>query len=107
MASDSKGGKHVELIIKPIPPDTVSSAKAELRPIIEDALRECGHEELLAGKEFEFEVERTFPTDEVIKAAFTLLTGIALKVFEAVVVPRLKKRFEVKEEKRQEEEPEK
>ena len=93
--------EHIELTIQPIPPDTVSSAKVEILPIIEAALREAEQAQLLAGGEFRVEVEKTFPTDEAIIVGLALLSKVALETYKAIVLPRLKKRFQVGEKRRQ------
>lgn len=67
------------MTIQPIPPDTLSSVKAELLPTIEAVLREAGQERLLAEGQIQVEVEQTFPTDEVVVVGFGLLSGIALE----------------------------
>ena len=92
--------ERIELSIAPIPPDTLASVKAELKQEIEAALREAGQEDLLSEGQIEFEVEQPFPTDELIIVGFTLLSGIALEVFKATIIPRLKKRFEVKQRRK-------
>lgn len=90
----------IELTIAPIPPDTVASVKAELLPCIEEALKKAGREEALTKGEIKVEIEKTFPTDQVILVVFTLLSGIALETYKEIVLPKLKERFEVKAEKR-------
>ncbi len=92
--------EYIELTIQPIPPDTVSSVKAELLPTIEAALREAGQEQLLAEGQIQIEVEQTFPTDEVIVVGFTLLSGIALETYKEIVLPALKKRFRAWQKRR-------
>lgn len=92
--------EYIELIIQPIPPDTVSSVQSELRPIIEDALREAGREQLLTEGQMQVEVERTFPTGEVITAMVILLSPIAHETFKEIILPVLKKRFLVKQKRR-------
>lgn len=97
MSPDEIVPVRVELVIAPIPPDTLASVKAELEQEIEAVLRESGHEDLLSSGQIQVEVEETFPTNEVITVGLTLLSGIALEVLKATVIPRLKKRFEVKQ----------
>jgi hypothetical protein len=91
--------EYIELTIQPIPPDTISSVKADLRPIIEAALREAGQEHLLTEGQIQVEVEQTFPTDQIITVGLTLLSGIALETFKEVVLPRLKKHFRTKQKR--------
>jgi len=94
------GSEYIELTIQPIPPDTVSSVKAELRPTIEAALRQAGQEQLLTEGQIQVEVEQTFPTDQVINVGLTLLSGIALETFKEIVLPWLKKRFRTRQKRR-------
>jgi|WetSurMetagenome_2_1015567.scaffolds.fasta_scaffold628042_2 hypothetical protein len=89
--------EQIELVIVPIPPDTLASVQAELEQEIEAALRESGHEDLLTSGQIQVEVEETFPINEVIIVGLMLLSDIAVEVFKATVIPRLKKRFEVKQ----------
>ena len=91
---------YIELIIEPIPPDTISSVKAEILPTIEAALREAGQDQLLSEEQIQIEVEQTFPTDEVIVVGFTLLSGIALETYKEIILPVLKKRFKVWQKRR-------
>jgi hypothetical protein len=100
VSSQGEEAEYIELAIRPIPPDTVSSVKAEILPTIEAALREAGQEQLLSSGEFRVEVEKTTPTDVVVTAVLTLLSGIALEAYKEIVWPRLKKRFSAKEKRR-------
>jgi hypothetical protein len=96
----------IELLLEPIPPDTVNTIKAELVPVIQEALREAGREQLLVDGQIRVEIEKTFPIDWVefskiaTTAVFRLATGIAVVSFEAFAIPALKKRFKVKAKKR-------
>jgi hypothetical protein len=82
---------HIKLTLQAIRPETIESLKADLLPVIREALRESGQEHLLASGELKVEVEKTFPTNEIIVVGITLLSQVALKVFEEVVLPKLKK----------------
>ena len=92
--------EYIELTIQPIPPDTISSVKADLLPTIEAALHEAGQEQLLTEGQIQIEVERTFPTDQVIVVGLTLLSGIALETYKEIVLPRLKKRFRTRQKRK-------
>ena len=92
--------EYIELTIRPIPPDTVSSVKSEFIPLIRAALRDAKQVHLLDSKELQVEVEKTFPTDPAIVVGLTLLSGIALETYKAIILPRLKKRFQVEEKRR-------
>jgi hypothetical protein len=92
--------EQIELVIAPIPPDTLASVKAELEQEIEAALRESGHEDLLTSGQIQLEVEENFPINEAIIVGLMLLSDIAVEVFKATVIPRLKKRFEVKQQRK-------
>ena len=100
MSPSETAPERIELSIAPIPPDTLASVQAELEQEIEAALRESGHEDLLASGQIQIEVEETFPINEVITVGLTFLSGIALEVIKATVIPRLKKRFEVKQRRK-------
>ena len=100
MVSNSREAEYIELTIEPIPPDTVSSVKAEILPTIENALREAGKEQLLDKEQIQAEVEQTFPTDAVIVVGFTLLSGLALETYKEIVLPALKKRFKTRQKRR-------
>jgi len=99
---DTEQREVIELTIAPIPPDTVASVKAELLSYIEEVLRRADREELLAKGELQVEIEKTFPTDQVILVAFTLLSAMALETYKEIVLPKLKERFETKEKRRKE-----
>lgn len=109
MAKPSETDQEIiELLLEPIPPDTVDTIKAELVPLVQEALREAGREQLLVDGEIRIEIEKTFPIDWVelskiaTKAVFTLAAGIAVANYKAFVIPAIKKRFKVKAEKRHE-----
>ena len=95
--------EYIELTIRPIPPDTVSSVKSELVPLIKAALRDAKQEQLLASGDLQVEVEKTIPTElavPVLTAALTLFTSVAVETFKVTILPRLKKRFQVEEKRR-------
>lgn len=107
MAKPSETDQEIiELLLEPIPPDTVETIKAELVPLVQEALREAGREHLLVDGEIRIEFEKTIPIDWpelskiAVKAIFALTTGIGVETYKAVVIPKLKKRFKVKTQKR-------
>lgn len=107
MAKPSETDQEIiELLLEPIPPDTVDTIKAELVPLVQEALREAGREQLLVDGEIRIEFEKTIPIDWVglskiaTVAVFTLVTLIAVENYKAFVIPTLKKRFKVKAKKR-------
>ncbi len=83
----------VELELIPVSPDTVDSAKADVVPLVEEALRSVGREDLLKAGDIKVEVRQTFPTDVIITAVVTLASGVALETYKQVVLPRLLNRF--------------
>jgi len=87
----------IEVELTPIPPDTVSSVKEELIPLIEATLREAGKEDLLSPEYIQIEVEKTFPTDAAIIVILTLLTSMALETYKELILPAWKRRYEVKQ----------
>ena len=86
----------IELEIVPIPPETVASTKEHVIPLVEEALREAGRQELLTDGEIQIQVEQTFPVDAVIVLGLTFLSQIALETYKEVILPRLKQRYMVK-----------
>lgn len=107
MAKPSQTDQEIiELLLEPIPPDTADTIKAELVPLVQEALREAGCEQLLTDGDIQIEIEKTIPIDwpelskVVVTALFTVSGGIVLKTYEAIILPKLKKRFKVKSRKR-------
>ena len=100
VSNPGKEAEYIELTIQPIPPDTLSSVKADLLPAIEAALRDAGREQLLTEGQMQVEVGKTFPTDEVIVVGFTLLSAVALETYKAIVLPTLKRRFKAWQKRR-------
>ena len=88
---------EIELELTPIPPDTIASAKEELLPLIKSTLRDAGRADLLSKDHLQVQIEKTFPTDAAIIVGLTLLSGVALETYKSLLLPRLKKRFEVKQ----------
>jgi hypothetical protein len=84
------------LILEPIPPDTVASVRAEVMQGVEEALRQGGQHSLIEGKSISFELEHTFPTDEVVIVVVTMFTTMAVKAFEEIVIPELKKKYKAR-----------
>lgn len=100
----------IELLIKPIPPDTVDTIREELPTMVREALREAGREDLLTAGQIEIQIEKTLPIDWIelsrmaaeagLKATFALVSGIALETYKEILLPGLKKRFKVSEKQR-------
>jgi hypothetical protein len=91
--------EFIELELRPIPPDTLASAKQEVLPLVAAALREAGQEQLLNDGHIQVEVEKTFPTDEAIIVGLTFLAGIGIETYK-FMLDVLRERFEVKERSR-------
>jgi hypothetical protein len=92
MASPRKLPKMIELELIPKSPDTIDTVKQELMPRVREALRESGHEDLLARGEIVVEIEQTLTLqEELIAVGVTFLTKIAAKVFERDVLPVIEK----------------
>ena len=109
MAKPSETDQEIiELLLEPIPPDTLDTIKAELVPLVQEALREAGREQLLVDGEIRIEIEKTFPIDWVefskiaTVAVFRLATGIAVACFKEFGIPAIKRRFKVRAEKHRE-----
>jgi hypothetical protein len=94
----------IKLELRPIPPDTIASAKEELMPLIEAALREAGRSDLLSDEHIQVQVEKTFPTDDVIIVGLVLLSGIALETYKALILPVLKRKFKVRQKSKRKKE---
>jgi hypothetical protein len=92
----SEGSTFEVLELTPIPPDTIAAVKEEVHSLIEALLRDAGQEQLLADRQIDIHIEQTFPTDQAIVLGLTLLSSISLEVFKMIILPGLKKRFEVK-----------
>lgn len=95
----------IELELAPIPPYTVDSAKDELLPLIQAALRDAGEEDLLTSGEIKVEVRQTFPTSIVIDIAIAIGSEVAFRVFDTYVRPRLSQIFANRKETRRPIEP--
>ena len=90
--------EFIELELRPIPPDTVASAKQDVVPLIEEALRTHGPSQLLPQHVL-VEVQRTFPTNEAIIVGLTFLAGVGLETYK-FILDVLRERFEVQERTR-------
>ncbi len=92
---------YVDLWITPIPPDTVATVKTEIRSVIRQILEENGQIQLWDGKEIRVSVESTLGLGEqLVVVGVTLLSGMALETYKAIVIPELKKRFKLQEKPR-------
>jgi len=97
----------VELILEPIPPDTVETIRAELLPRVRKRLQAAGREHLLDDGEIQIRIEETVPVDWyaisllAISAVFTLTTELAVETYKAIVLPELKKWVKAKQKEKQ------
>jgi len=97
---EPSSAEYVELLVAPIPPDTVATVKAEIVPIIQQILEEDNKSRLWEEGEIQVEVEKTLSLEEqLVVVGVQLVTAMAAKTFEVLVLPKLKKRFEVKKRK--------
>lgn len=88
------------LEIAPIQPKTVVAVQAEIRSKIEEILRENGKEDLLKNGEISVDVAENMPLDAgVISVTLTLLSQVALETFKQVILPWLKRKYEVRQKK--------
>ena len=87
----------IELELTPIPPDTIASGKAEIMAIIEASLREHQQTQILSDEQLLVSVEKTFPTDAVIIVGLTFVSSLAIETYKAIILPALKRRFEVRQ----------
>ena len=99
----------VELILEPIPPDTVETIRVELVPRVRKALQAAGREHLLDDGQIQIRIEETVPVDWysisllAIGAVFTLATKLAVETYKAIVLPELKKWVKAKQREKQRE----
>lgn len=88
---------YLEFLVAPIPPDTVATVKAEISPMTRRALTKSGHARLWDEREIQVEVEKTLSLEEeLVVVGVQLLTAVAVKTFETLVLCRWKERFEVR-----------
>lgn len=93
--------EKIELLVAPIPPDTVATVKAKVASVIRDILKESGQANLWEDGEIKVEVEKGLSLEEqLVVVGVQLLSALAAKTFEIIVLPKLQKRFEVKKRKR-------
>jgi hypothetical protein len=90
----------IELSLKPIPPDTVESLRAELQDYIRAGLQESGNPDLLERKELVIKPDETIPVDVAVTVVVEVLTGGALIAFEQVVLPWLKRKYELRQRRK-------
>jgi hypothetical protein len=91
--------EFAELELRPIPPDTVASAKGDVEQVIQQALRDNKQAQRLPSPQVLVDVQRTFPTDEAIIVGLTFLAGIGIETYK-FLLDILRDRFEVQERKR-------
>jgi hypothetical protein len=87
------GALQIELVVEPVPPDTVDNVKAAIEPLVRSSLAAAGQAHLLDSGEIAIDLEQTFPTDAAVTALFYLLGGMALKTFEATLLPEIQRKY--------------
>lgn len=91
--------EFAELELRPIPPDTAASATQDVEQLIQQALRNDQHAQLLPSPQVLVDVQRTFPTNEAIIVGLTFLAGIGIETYK-FILDILRERFEVQERQR-------
>lgn len=86
--------EEIELVIEPVPPDTVDDVKAMIEPLVRQSLEANGQGYLLDTGEIAFGLEQTFPTDAAVTALFYLASGIAVKTFEVTLLPEIQRKYQ-------------
>ena len=94
---DLSSENKITLEITPLPPDTSYDIEKDLKSLIESAIREQGHGDLLDSGDLKIEPPQTFPGTTVTIIVVTYLCKAAYKVVEKVVIPFLQKKFGVRE----------
>lgn len=90
--------KKIELLIQPIPPDTISTLKEELVENINKEMKEKG----FSNQEgLEVTIERTLPFAEGVALGLVIrcVTKITWDVYKEVILPLLKRKYKIIEEK--------
>ena len=90
----------IELSLKPIPPDTVESLRSELQDYIRVGLQETGKSDLLDHNELVIKPDETIPVDQVVTVVIEVVTSGALITFEQVVLPWLKRKYELRQRRK-------
>jgi hypothetical protein len=85
--------EEIELVIEPVPPDTVDSVKAALEPLVRQSLEAAGQTHLLDEGDITLDLEQAFPSDAAVTALLYLASGIALKTFEATLLPDIQRKY--------------
>lgn len=85
--------EEIELIVEPVPPDTLDDVKAALEPLVRASLLASGQAHLLDEGHILIDLERAFPTDAAVTALFYLAGGMALKTFEATLLPEIQRKY--------------
>jgi len=97
---ESQRAEMIELLVAPIPPDTVATVKAKFATAIREILKESGQANLWETGEIRVEVEKATSLEEqLVVVGVQLLSTVAVEAFKTIVLPRLQKRFEVKKRK--------
>jgi len=97
---EPKDAEYAEFLVAPIPPDTVATVKAEIEPFIQQILEEADQARLWDEGEIQVEVEKTLSLEEqLVVVGVQLVSTLAVKAFESLVLPKVKERFEVKKRK--------
>jgi len=92
--------EFVEFLVAPIPPDTVATVKAEIASVTQQVLEEGDQAQLWDEGEIQVEVEKTLSLEEqLVVVGVQLVSALAVKAFENLVLPKWKERFEVKKRK--------
>jgi hypothetical protein len=97
--ADTASTELFQLIVRPIPPDTVASVREEILADIEAALKEKGQEGLLTSEELHPELEKTFPVAELVILAIKAATPIAVWAVNEIIVPKLREKYGVERKK--------
>jgi hypothetical protein len=92
--------EEIELIVAPVPPHTVDDVKATLEATVRQSLGAAGQAHLW-DQDVALDLERPFPTDTAVTALLFLASGVALKTFEATLLPDIQRQYQVRVKRRQ------
>lgn len=89
----------IELIIKPEGKQTVDEIEGELEAYVQDVLREAGEQHLIDNGELRIEVEEGTPDPTIVAAIIAIVGAFALETYKELILPKLKKRYKIIDEK--------
>lgn len=91
-----------EVELSPYPPDSPGSIRSGVDDLVREALGETGHQDLLADKSIQVDVEENFPDGGVVVILVSIGTHLAAQVWDDIVWPRIVDRWNARRRKKDE-----